>query len=110
MGEGAPENPEACMKYDLIVRPEAEAELAKAFDWYEQQVAGLGSRFLLSVDAVISSIRRDPLRYPIIYKNVRRALTLRFPYQIFFTVDDSQIVVIAVFHGMRNPSVWQSRT
>jgi hypothetical protein len=35
------------MKYDLIVRPEAEAELAEAFNRYEQQVAGLGSRFLL---------------------------------------------------------------
>jgi plasmid stabilization system protein ParE len=98
------------MKYDLIVRPEAEVELAEAFDWYEQQVTGLGSRFLLSVDAAINSIRRDPLQYPIVYKNVRRALTQRFPYQVFFTLNNSQIVVIAVFHGMRNPSVWQSRT
>ena len=97
------------MKYDLIVRPEAEAELAEAFNWYEQHVAGLGSRFLLSIDATINSIRRDPLQYPILYKNVRRALTRRFPYQVFFTVSDLQIIVLAVFHGMRNPSVWQSR-
>jgi len=110
MGAGTPENPEACMKYLLIVRPEAEAKLADAFDWYEQQFTSLGSRFLLAVDAAINSIQRDPLQYPIIYKNIRRALTRRFPYQVFFTVDDLQIVVIAVFHGMRNPSVWQSRT
>ena len=63
------------MKCDLIVRPEAEAELAEAFDWYEQQVAGLGSRFLISVDAAINSILREPFQYPILYKNVRRALT-----------------------------------
>lgn len=110
MGGSTSENPETCMKYDLIVRPEAETELADAFNWYEQQIAGLGNRFLLSIDAAINSIRRDPLRYPIIYKNARRALTRRFPYQIFFTVDNSQIVVIAVFHGMRNPTVWQNRT
>jgi hypothetical protein len=47
------------MKYDLIVRPEAEAEFVEAFDWYEQQVAGLGNRFVVSVDAVIHSIRRS---------------------------------------------------
>jgi plasmid stabilization system protein ParE len=98
------------MKYDLIVRPEAEAELAEAFNWYEQQVDGLGSRFMLSADATINSIRRDPLQYPIVYKKVRRALTRRFPYQVFFTVDDLRIVVIGVFHGMRDPSIWQSRT
>lgn len=97
------------MKYDLTVRPEAEAELAEAFNWYEQQVAGLGSRFLLAVDAAINSIQRDPLQHPILYKNVRRALTRRFPFQVFFIVNDARITIIAVFHGMRNPSVWQNR-
>lgn len=97
------------MKHDLIVRPEAEAELAEAFNWYEQQVAGLGSRFLLSIDAAINSIQRNPFQHPIIYKNIRRALTRRFPYQVFFIVDDLQIIVIAIFHGMRNPCVWQGR-
>lgn len=97
------------MKYDLIVRPEAEAELAEAFNRYERQVTGLGSRFLLAVDAAINSIQRDPLQFPVLYKNVRRALTRRFPFQVFFMVNNAQIVIIAVFHGMRNPSVWQNR-
>ena len=39
------------MKHKLIIRPEAEAELEEAFVWYEQQVAGLGSHFLLAIDA-----------------------------------------------------------
>ncbi|MFC1764966.1 type II toxin-antitoxin system RelE/ParE family toxin [Planctomycetota bacterium] len=97
------------MKYKLIVRPEAEAELEEAFAWYEQQVAGLGSHFLLAVDAIINSIQRNPLQYPVVYKGVRRALTRRFPYQVFFVVKDMQISIIAIFHGMRNPTIWQSR-
>ena len=94
------------MKYKLIVRPEAEAELTEAFNWYEDKVTGLGNRFLLSVDAVINSIQREPLQYPIVYKNIRRVLTRRFPYQVLFIVDDLHIVVIAIIHGMRSPSVW----
>ena len=97
------------MNYKLIVRPEAEAELEDAFLWYERQIAGLGNQFLLSVDAVINSIRRNPRQYPVVYKNIHRALTRRFPYQIFFTVKDMYVVIIAVFHGMRDPSVWQNR-
>lgn len=96
------------MKYKLIVRPEAEAELANAYAWYEQQVTGLGDQFILAVDAAINSIRRNPRQYPIIYKDIRRALTRRFPYQIFI-ISHMKIVVIAVFHGMRNPANWQSR-
>jgi hypothetical protein len=31
----------------LIIRPEAEAEMAEAFDWYEERLSGLGASFLL---------------------------------------------------------------
>ena len=53
------------MNYKLTVRPEAEAELEEAFVWYEQQVTGLGSQFLLVVDAAINSIQSNP----VIWKN-----------------------------------------
>ena len=97
------------MNYKLIVRPEAEAELEEAFVWYEQQVVDLGNQFLLVVDATINSIQRNPLQYPVIYKDIRRALTRRFPYQVFYVINDKKIVIIAVFHGMRNPVIWKTR-
>ena len=43
------------MKYKLIVRPEAEIELQDGFGWYELQVPGLGSQFLIAVDSVVSA-------------------------------------------------------
>lgn len=48
------------MTRQLIIRPEAEADIAQAFDWYEARVAGLGSEFLLVLDAALSSILRNP--------------------------------------------------
>lgn len=35
----------------LIVRPEAEAEMSDAFDWYEDRSAGLGCKLRLFVQA-----------------------------------------------------------
>jgi hypothetical protein len=40
------------MKLELIIRPEAEADIAEAFDWYETRVPGLGSEFVLVLDAL----------------------------------------------------------
>ncbi len=40
MGRSADENPETCMNYKLIVRPEAEAELEEAFLVLEIQTFG----------------------------------------------------------------------
>jgi hypothetical protein len=48
------------MKKPVIVRAEAEADLAEAYQWYEQQVRDLGGEFLLCVDAVMASIERNP--------------------------------------------------
>ena len=98
------------MKHRLIIRPEAEADIQEAFDWYERHVPGLGSDFLAPVGIAISTIQSHPLQHPVIYKNARRALTRRFPYQIFFVIGDDVIVVIAVSHGARDPQHWQNRT
>lgn len=48
------------MSRRLIVRPEAEEEMAEAFDWYEDQVPGLGSDFILCLDAIFCAILRSP--------------------------------------------------
>lgn len=48
------------MTHELVVRPEAEAEVREAFEWYEERVSGLGSDFLLSVDAALHAILRNP--------------------------------------------------
>ena len=45
------------MTLELIVRPEAEKDLSAAFEWYEERVPGLGSDFLLNVDAAFHAIR-----------------------------------------------------
>ena len=97
------------MSRRLIVRPEAEDEMTGAFDWHEDRVPGLGSEFLLCVDAVFNSILRNPQQFPRVHRIVRRALTRRFPYAVFFVEDDERVVVLSVFHAKRNPQRWQER-
>lgn len=80
MGSGERTNPEQTMSRRLLIRPEAEAEMAAAFDWYEKRVAGLGAKFLLCVDDAFHSISRNPLQFPRVHRTARRAITRRFPY------------------------------
>jgi toxin ParE1/3/4 len=94
----------------VVVRPEAESDLAEAFAWYGQRGPGLGDRFLLSVEAALSAIQRHPESFPVVYSQVRRALLRRFPYGVFYIVKESNIVVLAIFHCARDPRGWQRRT
>lgn len=98
------------MSKPLIVGAEAEVDVGEAYGWYEDQRPGLGAQFVLCVEAVIASIERNPRIYPIIYRGiVRRALTQRFPYAVFFVEGEQSVVVIGVIHAKRNPRVWQDR-
>jgi len=97
------------MSHELILRPEAEADLTEAFEWYEARASGLGFEFVRSVDSLLSSIRRNPLSYPIVYKTIHRALTRKFPYEIFFVLETETVIILAVFHAKRNPKHWQER-
>jgi len=97
------------MNYALTIRPEAEKDMAEAYRWYEDRRPGLGFDFMHEVDVVFAAISDHPNSFQVIYQNVRRALTKRFPYAIFFVVEKTQLTVIAVFHAKRDPSSWQRR-
>lgn len=97
------------MTRDLIIRPEAEADLADAYTWYDRQRTGLGIDLIREVDRKLDDLQSLPESFPIVYRDVRRALTKRFPYGIYFVVDDTRIVVIAILHAKRNPKTWQRR-
>jgi plasmid stabilization system protein ParE len=97
--------------YSVRFTQTARAELIDAQDWYEGEAPGLGRRFRETVDAVTERMRGNPLQFPVVYKNVRRALLRRFPYSLFFVIeDDTGLLVIACFHASRDPAHWQKRT
>lgn len=97
------------MTYKVLLRPEAEVDLTQAYHWYERQSKGLGAALLLSVDAILAEIQRNPELYPKKYKSVRRALLRRFPYGVFYIVKRETIAVLAIFHARRNPDELRGR-
>jgi len=55
------------------------------------------------MEATIESIIRIPEAYTPTYKNTRRALVRKFPFDIHYMIDKENIVVLAIFHVSRNP-------
>jgi plasmid stabilization system protein ParE len=93
----------------VVTRPAAAAEIETAYRWYEKERVGLGTAFLETVDKIVKEIAENPERFPVVRKDVRRAVLPRFPYSIFYRIVSAHIVVIACFHGKRNPKAWRSR-
>jgi plasmid stabilization system protein ParE len=90
-----------------VLTSRAEKELTDSIEWYESKEKGLGSSFLLNVDAAIASVVANPEQHPRVYKSIRRVLIKRFPYSMFYLSEPYEIVILAVFHERRNPSNWK---
>ena len=97
------------MTLPVVWLPEADAELKEAFARYESILPELAKRFADAVADTMEKVAVAPLQYAVIEKERRRAGVRRFPYGIFFLVKETRIVVIACFHGRRNPRHWQLR-
>ncbi|WP_407659807.1 type II toxin-antitoxin system RelE/ParE family toxin [Marinicella gelatinilytica] len=98
------------MPKSLILTPHAENDFLEAYDWYESQNLGLGTKFARCVDEKIASILVAPYHYQVIYKDiVRRALVNRFPFSIYFVNQSDCISIFAILNQHRNPEFWKSR-
>ena len=94
-----------------ILVPEAKADVADAYLWYEDQSLGLGMEFLRCVEVALLSIHRTPLIYPIAHETYRRVLLRRFPFALFFEIDEAsaRCIVYSVFHCSQAPEKWRGR-
>ena len=65
--------------------------------------------FTEAIELVLDQIATQPDFYAIVQDDTREALVRGFPYCVYFREEPTQVIVLAVFHTSRDPSIWQSR-
>lgn len=95
----------------VIIRDDAEADLLEGALWYESLETGLGKNFVSEVRAAISRVVENPFLYPSLRTapDVRRVLTRRFKYRLFYILRSDAIVIFAVIHAARHDFQWIGR-
>jgi hypothetical protein len=93
------------MTYALHFLPIVEEDALAGYIWYEEKAHGLGGEFLRVFYACAREIPRNPLLYPKVYGEFRRRLLRRFPYAIYFRIEDEMVIVFGLFHCARDPRI-----
>lgn len=88
----------------------AAVELADAVAFYEGYTSRLGTAFLEEFDRAMELITSMPEAWSQVDHEVRRFLLRRFPYSIFYSVEDELVIVLTVFHQHRNPNSWRKNS
>jgi plasmid stabilization system protein ParE len=94
------------------IRAAAERDLDEAAEWYRKNSVDprVAIRFLLEARSVFEMIAESPRAFPEVHRDIRRCRLLAFPaYSVFYRVLGDSLVIVAVFHGRRQPSVWKVR-
>lgn len=90
-------------------QPDAEAELAEARPWYGFQREGLDDALTERVDETLQRIGNTPFAYPIVYRQLRRAVVRQIPFAIFYEPLADEILVFAIYHSSRDQQKLRSR-
>ncbi len=96
-------------QYAIEAERAVEVDVEAAFNWYEGEEPGLGLEFLEELRAAYHRILDHPLGYQDLRSGIRRALTRRFPYAVYFSIEEEAIVIVAVLSTARDPEEWQRR-
>jgi plasmid stabilization system protein ParE len=91
------------------LHPEARAELREARKWYFERSPLSATAFAHAVDNAVSQIAETPTRYPVAEHGTRKFVLQRFPFNIFYRPDETEIVIVAVAHQKRRPGYWSVR-
>ena len=87
----------------IVIQSSALADLAEGFDFYEEKEPGLGSYFLDSLCSDIDSLQLYAGIHIIHFGKYHRLLSKRFPYGIYYLVQENTVLVRAVLDLRRAP-------
>lgn len=94
----------------VLYRRAAQADLAEAYDWYFSIDPGLSERLIVDLRRTTERIADFPLSCPIYLGTSRRARLKSFPYYVYYRLERGAVVVHAILHTPRSPSLHRKRT
>ena len=89
----------------------ASTPLQEAAVYLEEARACIGLAFVDDVEAILLVASEHPRIFPrvpdVVGNEVRRGLVRRYGYWIIYEIRQDDLLVLSVWHGMREPGGWR---
>ena len=92
------------MAYKVIISSRAQKEIENAIDYYSSHSTNAPVKFISVLKEAYSTLETNPF-FMIIYKNVRALRIKKFPYSLYFIINDNNktVRILSCFHNKRDP-------
>jgi len=93
------------MIFNLVIEPRAILDIQDAIDYYDSKRVGLGEHFYEIVDEYLNILAKNPF-FEIRYKDYRALPIRKFPFIIFYFIDEKikTVYIMSVFNTSLSPS------
>lgn len=88
----------------IEILEEAKRDILEGFHFYENQQEGLGSYFLMNLYSDIESLKVYAGIHNKPHARYHRLLSKKFPFAIFYTMENETVFIHAVLDCRRNPA------
>jgi len=89
----------------IKLSPIAEEDLQESINYYNVQKEYLGYELANEINEIFERIKCNYEQFPKTYKDMRKAKTQRFPYNVFFIIETQTVYILGIFHTSRNPNI-----
>ncbi len=97
-------------QFKIELSDEAENDFDKSYQFYANENEKIADSFYKQINNGFEKISQNPLANSKVYKEIRKHVTKKFSFVIYYQLKDLIVQVIAIFHTSRNPSIWQERS
>jgi plasmid stabilization system protein ParE len=93
--------------YSVRYKRAASAELEAAIVRYAQPEINQASAFVKDIERTEAHLRAQPALYQKVEGEIRRAVLRRFPYALFYVIEQDEVIVLACLHQHQKPRTRQ---
>lgn len=92
------------MNYKISVSPRAQNEIEESYVFYFEKNKTVANNFIVALSETYRILSLNP-HFQVIYKNIRAVSINKYPYSLYFVIDESitTVRVLSCFHTSRNP-------
>ena len=87
----------------------AKLEFHDSIKYYEIQQKGLGKKFENNIKNSIDTILAFPEAFTKIDNDIRKYVVSKFPYNIYYLIENDTIVILSIVFQRREPLYWINR-
>ena len=92
------------MYENMVILPDAQDDIDKAYWYYEGREINLGERFLDILDSEFKRIIKNPDLFGLAFDDYRRVAIHKFPFFIYYRFDNGKVIIYSVFNTSQEPA------